>query len=164
MLGIAVILASFAGGVLGLIHSHKAKRGQSGMWGLTRLGATLIAVSSIGLLAGVAKEVATIRSGAKALAWQAQTTEQLKQIHADLLGVQSQVADPAVAAKVGRLASDISSVASQSRGSDFSNSDFSFGDFSRANFKGALFAGSNLSGADMSTAVVDSKTKLPRRR
>jgi hypothetical protein len=169
MLGIAVILASFVVAVLGLLHSHAAKPGETAIWGLTRLGSILLVVSSIGLLVGVVKEVGDLRSGAAAKEWQARTTEQLKQIHADLRGAQSRAADPDLAARLGQLADHVSATASRSRGSDFSmsdftNSNFRLGNFSGASFQGVLFRGADLRGADLSTAVIDTKTKLPTKR
>jgi hypothetical protein len=169
MLGIAVILVSFVVAVLGLLHSHAAKPGEAATWGLTRLGLILLVVSFIGLLVGVAKEVATLRSGAEAKEWQVRTTEQLKKIDADLRGAQARVADPDVAAQLGRLADHISATASRSRSSDFSmsdftNSNFRYGNFTRASFQGALFRDADLRGADMSTALIDAETKLPAKR
>lgn len=169
MLGIGVVLISFVIALLGLLHSHAAKPGELAVWGLTRLGIVLVVVSSIGLVVGVTKEVRDLRSGAEAKRWQSQTTEELRQIHAALRGAQVKVADPAVAAELGRLADQISAAASRSRGSDFSMSDFTgsnfrYGNFSRASFRGALFHDADLRGADMSTAIIDSETKLPAKR
>jgi hypothetical protein len=169
MLGIGVVVISFVVALLGLLHSHAAKPGELAIWGMTRLGLVLVIASSIGVLVGVFKEVATLRSGAEAKQWQAQTTEDLKQIRAAVLGAQTKVADPAVAAELGRLADQISATASRSRGSDFSMSDFTgssfrYGNFSRASFQGALFRDADLRGADMSTALIDADTKLPSKR
>jgi len=66
MIGIAVILISFAVAVLGFIHSHAAKDGQTAIWGLTRLGFVLVILSAVGLIVGIGKEVTTIQSGAAA--------------------------------------------------------------------------------------------------
>jgi hypothetical protein len=169
MLGIGLIVISFVAAILGLLHSHAAKPGDVAIWGLTRLGLALVIVSSIGLLVGVVKEVTDLRSGAEAKRWQSQTTEDLKQIHAALRGTGAKVADPAVAAELGRLADQISATASRSRGSDFSMSDFTesnfrHGNFSWASFQGALFRDADLRGADMSTALIDANTKLPTQR
>jgi pentapeptide repeat protein len=169
MLGIGVIVISFVVAMLGLLHSHAAKPGDLAIWGLTRLGLVLVIVSSIGLIVGVVKEVEAARSGDEAKKWQAQTTMELKQIRAALLGTQARVGDPTVAAELGRLADQLSATASRSRRSDFSMSDFTesnfrHGNFSRASFQGALFREADLRGADMSTAVIDASTKLPSTR
>jgi Pentapeptide repeats (9 copies) len=166
MLGIVVILSSFVVAVLGFLHSHAAKPGETAVWGLTRLGLVLLAASSLGLLVGILNEVGNLRSGEAAKEWQAATTEQLKQIHKDLLEAQSQAANPSLAARLGQLADHVRAVASRSRGSDFSmsdftNSNFRGGNFSGASFQDALFRGADLRGADLSSAVVDTHTKLP---
>jgi hypothetical protein len=168
MLGIGVILIAFVVAILGLLHSNAAKAGEAAIWGFTPLGLTLLVISFIGFLVGVAKEVATLRSGAAAKQWQEQTSEELKQIHAALRGAQTLATDPTVAAQLGRLADQISATASRSRQSDFSMSDFTasnfrHGNFSRASFQGALFREADLRGADMSTALIDASTKLPTR-
>jgi uncharacterized protein YjbI with pentapeptide repeats len=98
--------------------------------------------------------------------WQAQTTEQLKQMTAILHGIQRQVVDPELASQIGRLADHMSATARSSRASDFSMSDFKESDFRRcdfsgANFQGGHFRGANLCGADLSMASIDANTKLP---
>ena len=169
MLAIIVMLVSFVSAVLGLFHSHAAAEGNRTIWGLTPLGLTLLTLSIIGMAGGVMKEIGTIRSGARAERWQGETTDLLKQVRADVLGIKEQVREPQVAAQLDRLADRLSAVASRSRGSDFSmsdftNSNFRMGNFSGANFQQALFRHANLRGADLSTATIDDTTMLPTRR
>ena len=169
MVAIIIMLASFVSAVLGLFHSHAAKEGQRIIWGLTPLGLALLVLSVIGMVSGVVKEIENVRSGAKAKRWQEETTDQLKQLQAHVLGLKEQVRDPEVAAQLDRLADRLFAVASQSRGSDFSMSNFAYsnfryGNFSDANFQGALFQNADLRAADLSTARIDDTTKLPTNR
>ena len=112
--------------------------------------------------------------------WREDTTALLRNVYAQLRGVQDKdrPTDPALAKQLGFI-DQISAAATQSRGSDFSLSDFTASDFRNgsfvnANFDNALFAGAvfrraqfsraDLSDADLSGAIINSGTRLPTKR
>jgi hypothetical protein len=64
MLAVLIIVASFVVAVLGFIQSSRAEEGARNIWGLTRLGVSMIVAATIGLLFGVIKETVDAREAA----------------------------------------------------------------------------------------------------
>jgi len=182
MLGVTLLLISFVGTVIGLIHSHAAKPEKISIFGLTRVSVLLISVSLIGLCIGIAKEVESIRAGAQDKDFRNTATDELKKIHSVLIGLAQNSSDKIITSELITLANGISARYSSVEGSDLSMSNFAysrfdFGRFERASFTGAsfvaanfrnalfrnsVFEGADFRGSDLSRAIIDSTTTLPR--
>jgi hypothetical protein len=179
MPGIVVIVVSFAVAVLGFVQSNRTPPGQRGLFGLTALGGTLILLSIVGLVAGVSSQIKEQREAKEQRKQQIEDSNRLKIIAAKLNRIQELPESSAVSALLAPITNQISAIASQSRGSDFSmsdftNSNFQMGNFTGTNFDNALFNGAvfrgavfphaDLSDADLSEAKINSNTRLPKTR
>jgi hypothetical protein len=84
MTGIIVTVVSFVAAVLGLVHSHAAPEGQKGILGLSRLGATLVLLSIVGVAAGVFSQVSASKAAGEDKKWREETTALLRNVNAQL--------------------------------------------------------------------------------
>lgn len=168
MLAITIIVISFIAGLLGVAHSHSAKSGRRSYKGLSGLGLTLVALATLGMVVGVAKEISAIRAATLLAEQEAERDQMLKEMYAVVVGAKTSTTDTALGAQLETLADRIAAAASRSRESDyrlsdFSRSDFSGGNFTQATFRGALFREADMRGADLRTALIDEQTRLPER-
>jgi hypothetical protein len=178
MTGVTIVLASFAIAIIGIFRNNKAESYRA-ILGLNRVGVLLIFLSVIGVVAGVAKEISSIRTS-KAMAVREDVRDvMLHGISAKLDDLAKGSSDPHISGELAKVADQVSQVASVQRRSDFSRSDFSESNFSEclfrnalfdvagffnSSFRGASFRGADLRGADLSDAMVDDQTKFPKPR
>ncbi len=185
MVSIITLILSFVLALLGFVHSHAASPGSTAIFGVTRIGACLILVATLGFTFGIFKEVQGITESRKLRDAENERTQMLKELHAKIVG-EAESASPEVAEQLKEIGDRISLVASRSRESDFSMSDFArsnfakgrfteanfaLSEFSGANFEQSLFrksvfteavfSGSDFRGADLRGIIVDKDTKFP---
>ncbi len=179
MVSVVVISASFAVAFVGLLRNNKRKSDERGFIGLNPAGIALILISTIGFVAGLTKEISSIRKGREIEALEKERTDMLVKIDAKITGLAQRSVDKQLREELNDISRGVSQAASVHESSDFSmsnfrGSNFQYGlfkdaNFSRASFQGAIlteafFGNANLSGADLSGAIIDSDTKLPIRR
>jgi uncharacterized protein YjbI with pentapeptide repeats len=163
-----ILTASFVVAVLGFVQSSQANPNDAVLFGLNSLGVGMIAVATLGFVAGLFKYYQDGKNARETQQREEETRNQIQLILAKVNGVQESTTDPELSDQIGKIAEGLSSVASLRRRSDFRMSDFSdshFGQalFRGANFHGASFPHADLSGADLSEAITDEQTKLPIR-
>lgn len=175
-MGIIILLTSFVIVVLGFFISNKANNRDQGLFGLSRIGTTMLIIASVGFIAGIFKEIESVKDATKAKkeAIELQqildeNSKDLKSIKAKLDGVATQEGlSDEIKTDIIHLSDQISAVASSAKEGDFRMSDFSashFGDgnFSKASFEnslmnyamlqGAIITNSNLNNVDFSGSI-----------
>ena len=174
MTGVIILLASFAIAIIGIFRNNKADSPDRAIVGLNRIGLLLILLSVIGVCAGVAKEISSIRSSVATKAREDARDVVLTNISSQLKGLARGSSDPQLKRELAKVADRVSQIRSVHRRSNFSMSDFSNSDFrycifqntllDRASFRDASCRGTDLRGADFTDAIVDDRTKFPKPR
>jgi uncharacterized protein YjbI with pentapeptide repeats len=152
MISIITLILSFVLAVLGFLHSHAASPGINAIFGMTRLGACLILVATLGFAFGIIKEVQGISESRKLRDAENERTQMLKELHAKIID-EAKDASPEVAEQLKEIGDRIRMVASRSRESDFSMSDFARSNFAKGRFTEANFALSEFSGANFKRSL-----------
>lgn len=182
MLGIIIIVASFAIAAFGFFNDNKAKAQDKKYIGLTRTGLILLSIATVGLIAGVIKEIKLGNEAKTIKGEREELIQNVKETHAMLKGLYETVDNPEIKENISRVTNKLETTEAILRGtnfsmSDFTNSDFAQGMFRNVNFYGSAFDGSyfkdsrfigsifdsaDFRGVDLSKIIFDETTKLPK--
>ena len=181
MLGIIIIVTSFGIATFGFINDNKAKAQDKKYIGLTRTGLILISIATIGLIAGVSKEINSMNDAKKLKNEREELIQIVKESNAMLKGLSNSIEDPEIKADLSKVTNKLETSHQILRESNFSMADlsdsdfssamfrdvnfyntaFDFSDFSHTRFRGAKFYLADFSGVDLSNIKYDESTIFP---
>ena len=189
MLGISLLVISFIVALIGFIQSNQAESGDVFLFGLTKVGSSLVIFSILGFIIGIRKEIQSSRDNA----WR---TDKLEELSREIRKISVQTKEQAASKIFSAIGNRIEAIATNAPESDFhdslfnesnfhssvfkrsnlgnsdfseasfcssvfNGSDFAHSDFSDANFSNSIFEGALFNGSDLSSIVIDENTKLP---
>ena len=125
--GLVILVAAFVVATLGFFASNLAKDDDRGLFGLSKLGTAMLAVSVVGLIGGVLKERADSKEGELAKEQSRRLQEQLEENSEDLRRIGAKLSGlasrpgitPQLSGDLTLLADRVGAVASSAREGDF---------------------------------------------